>query len=1023
MVLSDLSIKRPVLATVLNLVVVLLGVIAYDRLSVREYPNIDEPVVTVSTSYPGANAEIIETQVTKPLEDSLSGIEGIDFITSINRAESSQISVRFKLGRDIDAAASDVRDRVARARGALPTEIDEPIVAKTEADAQPIIWIAFMSDRHDLLKITDYADNTVKDRLQTLPGVADVIVFGRRYAMRIWLDPERLAGYNLTAQDVETALRAQNVEIPAGRVESQDIEFTVRSQTDLNTPEEFRDIILRDDGGYLVRLGDVARVEVGPEAERSYTRYKGNNAVALGVVKQSVANPLDVSAAVRNELPTIEKFLPEGMRAEVAYDSSIFIARSIDAVYEAIIEAVVLVVLVIFIFLRSLRSTLIPLVTIPVSLIGAFALMALFGFTINTLTLLAMVLAIGLVVDDAIVVLENIHRHIEEGMAPMAAAFKGSKEIGFAVIAMTLTLAAVFTPIAFSTGRTGKLFTEFALTLAGAVLVSGFIALTLSPMMCSRMLKPHEQHGRLYQSFENFFNALNRGYHAVLVRALKLRIVVVLFALAMGGASAWLFTTLKSELSPTEDRGLFIGFGLGPEGATPDYVNKYAYKMEDVFKSVPEVERWFTIVGFPTTTQTLSFVRLKDWEERERKPADIAQAIGGQLWAGVPGLMAFPVIPPSLGQGPTAKPLEIVLQTSGSYADLQTLVNAVTEKARGNPGLANIDSDLRLNKPELQVEVNREKAKLVGAEISQIGRTMETMLGGRKVTRFKIGAEQYDVWVQVDRPDRANPDDLTRLYVRTVNDQMVPLSNLVTIKETVSPRELNHFNKLRSATVSATLAPTYTLGEAVAFFEQTVLELGDIKAQIDYAGNTREFKESSSSIYMTFVLALIFIFLVLAAQFESFIDPFVILFSVPLAIAGALFTLKITGGTLNIYSQIGLITLVGLITKHGILIVEFANQLRAEGKALFEAAAEAATLRLRPILMTTGAMVLGAVPLALATGAGAESRQPIGWVIVGGMLIGTFFTLFVVPVIYTLLSPARAHEQSVTLAVAEATSH
>ncbi|NQD35689.1 efflux RND transporter permease subunit [Permianibacter sp. IMCC34836] len=1018
MVLSDLSIKRPVLATVLNLVLVLLGVIAYERLSVREYPNIDEPVVTVSTSYPGANAEIIETQVTKPLEDSLSGIEGIDFITSVNRAESSQISVRFKLGRDVDAATSDVRDRVARARGALPDEIEEPIVAKTEADAEPIIWIAFLSDRHNLLTITEIADTLIKDRLQTLTGVADVMVFGRRYAMRIWLQPERLAGYGVTAQDVEAALRAQNVEIPAGRVESQDAEFTVRAQTDLNTPDEFRNIVLKDEGGYLVRLGDVAHIELGPETERDYLRYRGNNAAALGVIKQSVANPLDISTAVRALLPEIQKALPEGMTAVIAYDSAIFIDNSIHAVYTTIGEAIVLVVLVIFVFLRSLRSTLIPLVTIPVSLIGAFALMALFGFTINTLTLLAMVLAIGLVVDDAIVVLENIQRHIENGMTPVAAAFRGSKEIGFAVIAMTLTLAAVFAPIAFSTGRTGKLFTEFALTLAGAVLVSGFIALTLTPMMCSKMLRSHQQHGQLYLRFERALHWLTSGYHGLLAHALRLRLVVVLLALALGGSAAFLYTTLKSELAPTEDRGFFLGFGMGPEGVTPDYVNKYAYQMEEQFKQLPEVKSWFTVVGWPTGTQTISFIMIADWKERQRGVTEITGQLGGALWMGVPGLMSFPVVPPSLGGDFIGKPVEVVIQTSGSYADLKQLVDTVTQKAQQNSGLANVDSDLRLNKPELQVQVNRDKAQLAGASVAQIGRTMETMLGGRKVTRFKIGAEQYDVWVQVERQDRANPDDLARLYVRTANNDMLPLSNFVEVTETVSPRELNHFNKLRSATISATLQGNYSLGEALQFFEQTIADVQDVRAQIDYAGNSREFKVSSGTIYTTFLLALIFIYLVLAAQFESFIDPFVILFSVPLAIAGALFALKVTGGTLNIYSQIGLITLVGLITKHGILIVEFSNQLRAEGRELYDAVTEAATLRLRPILMTTGAMVLGALPLATATGAGAESRHPIGWVIVGGMVIGTFFTLFVVPVMYTLLSPARAHKTQAEIAAA-----
>ncbi|MBI2380268.1 MAG: efflux RND transporter permease subunit [Gammaproteobacteria bacterium] len=1007
MILSDLSIRRPVLATVMSLVILLLGFVAYERLTVREYPNIDEPVVNVNTVYAGANARIIETQVTKPLEDSLSGIEGIDFITSINRAESSQITVRFKLGRDVDAAASDVRDRVARARGNLPREIEEPIVAKTEADAQPIIWIAFMSDRHDLLQITDYADNTVKDRLQTLPGVADVLVFGRRYAMRVWLDPDRLAAYGLTPVDVEDALRAQNVEVPAGRIESAEREFTVLAQTDVNRAEEFAALVVKEVGGFPVRLGDVAKVELGAEAERSYTRYKGNNAVALGVIKQSTANPLDVSAAVYGVLPLIEKNLPTGMRADVAYDSSVFIKRSIDAVYETIAEATALVILVIFVFLRSLRSTLIPLVTIPVSIVGAFALMAVFGFTINTLTLLAMVLAIGLVVDDAIVVLENIHRHIEAGMQPRAAAFLGAKEIGFAVVAMTLTLAAVFTPIAFSTGRTGKLFTEFALTLAGAVLVSGFVALTLSPMMCSVLLKPHERHGRFYQVFEDGLHALTRGYKRLLGGALRLRYLVLLLALGLGGVSYGLFRSLPSELAPGEDRGLIIGFGMGPEGATPAYVDKYARKMEAVFKGVPEVERYFAVVGFPTSTQTIQFVRLQDWEDRTRKPQEIAQSIGGQLFAGIPGIMAFPVIPPSLGQGPISKPLEVVVQTSGSFEELQKTVDALMAKARSNPGLSNLDSDLHLNKPELKLSVNRDKAQSLGIDVADIGRSLESMLGGRQVTRFKIGAEQYDVWVQTGLSDRRNPEDLARIQLRAGDGGMVPLANLVAVRESVAPRELNHFNKLRSATVSATLAPGYPLSEGLAYFENAVRELNDVRTQLDYAGNTREFKISSGAIYTTFVLALVFIYLVLAAQFESFIDPFVILFSVPLAICGALATLKLAGGSLNIYSQIGLITLVGLISKHGILIVEFANQLREQGRALQDAVREASSLRLRPILMTTGAMVLGAVPLALASGAGAEARQQIGWVIVGGMSFGTLFTLFVVPVVYVLMARRR----------------
>ncbi len=1005
MVISDTSIRRPVLATVMNLLIVLVGFIAYDRLPVREYPNIDVPVVNVETTYPGANAQIIETQVTKILEDSLSGIEGIDFISSISRPEQSQITVTFRLDRDPDAAASDVRDRVGRVRGQLPDDVDEPIVSKVEADAQPIMWLAFSSERHDALEVSDIAETRVKDRLETVPGVSDVRLGGvRRYAMRIWLDRARLGAYRLTPQDVENALRAQNLELPSGRIESQDREFTVLSETDLRTPEQFADIILRDSAGYLVRLGDVARVEIGPEDERTVARFNGTNAVALGVVKQSTANPLEVSAGVREELPVIEETLPEGMKVDVAYDSSVFIDRSIEEVYKTIGEAALLVVLVIFLFLRSLRATIIPLVTIPVSLVGAFAMMYLFGYSVNTLTLLAMVLAIGLVVDDAIVMLENIHRHVEEGVPPIQAAFQGSREIAFAVIAMTFTLAAVFAPISFSTGRTGKLFTEFALTLAGAVIVSGFVALTLSPMMSSRLLRHQAHHNALYQAGERALEALNNGYRKLLGFTLHARLLVVLVAIAVAGACYVLFTSLQSELSPTEDRGTIVSIGLAPEGATVGYTDRYARAMEDIISSAPEVQRYFGIVGYPVVTQAIVFAGLEDWEQRNRKQQEITAELGPKLFGGIPGVLAFATNPPSLGQSVISKAVEVVVQTTGSYAELQDTVDRILARARENPGLANLDTDLKLNKPQLKVTVNRDKLASVGTDVATVGRTLETMLGGRQVTRFKRGAEQYDVIVQVADVDRRDPEDVTNIYVRGTSEDMVQLANVVEVTESVAPKELNHFDKLRAATISANLAPGYALGEALASLEGIVREVAPASTRIDYKGVSREFQESGRSLYFAFVLALLFIYLVLAAQFESFVDPLIIMFSVPLAIAGALLLLKLTGGTLNIYSQIGMITLVGLITKHGILIVEFANQIRHQGKDKIEAVMEAAVLRLRPILMTTGAMVLGAVPLALASGAGAESRQQIGITIVGGMTFGTLLTLFVVPTVYVLLA-------------------
>ncbi|HET7210702.1 MAG TPA: multidrug efflux RND transporter permease subunit [Methyloceanibacter sp.] len=1004
MTLPELSIKRPVFATVLSLVLVLLGLVCYQRLSVREYPAIDPPVVTVQTSYPGASAAIVESQVTQVLEDSLAGIEGIDFITSISRQESSQITVTFKLDRNPDYAAADVRDRVGRVRGRLPDEIDEPIIQKVEADAQPILYLAFYSDRHSALEITDYADRYVKDQLQTLSGVAEVRAFGEReYAMRIWLDPERLAAYQLTPQDVELALRRQNVEVPSGRIESEQREFTVLAETDLRTPSQFNALIVKEANGHLVRLEEIGHAELGAVDERRIVRFNGKPAIALGVIKQATANPLEVSEEVRAVLPRITQSLPAGMEVRIAHDRSVFIAESIKNVYRTIAEAIVLVVLIIFLFLRSVRATLIPLVTIPVSLIGAFALMYALDFSINTLTLLALVLAIGLVVDDAIVMLENIYRHVEEGMTPVKAALLGSREISFAVIAMTITLAAVYAPIGFMTGVTGRLFTEFAWTLAGAVIVSGFVALTLSPMMCSKLLRQGGAQNFISRLVERFLQGLTASYRALLKGALAARPLVLLIGLAVAGASYFLFFALKGELAPVEDQGNIMAVFRGPEGATIEYTDAHAKKLEAIALAVPEADRVFAVSGNPTVSQGRVVLRLKPWEERERTQQEIARAIGPDMIA-VPGVVAFPSNPASLGQSSRSKPVTFVIQTARPYAELQAMVDAFLDKVRDYPGLVDVDSDLKLNSPQLDISVDREKAAATGVDVDTLGRTLETMLGGRQVTRFKQDGEQYDVIVKIADIDRQNPEDLRRIYVRGRDAAMIPLSNLITIKETVAPKELNHFDQLRAATITAQLAPGYTLSEGLDFLAKTAEEVLPVTAKVEYAGESREFRTARASLYLIFLLALAFIYLVLAAQFESFTDPLIIMLTVPLSITGALLALWWSGGTLNIYSQVGLVTLIGLITKHGILIVEFANQLRSKGMPLSEAVIEAATLRLRPILMTTGAMVLGAVPLALATGAGAESRQDIGWVIVGGLLVGTFFTLFVIPVVYSYLS-------------------
>jgi len=1008
--LSDLSIRRPVFATVINLIVLLIGLIAYQRLPVRLIPKVDEPVVTVNTTYPGASAQVIESQITQPIEDALSGVEGIQYIQSVSREQSSQVTIRFRLDRDPDGAASDVRDRVGQARDFLPEEAREPIVQKQEADAQPIIYLAFSSPRHSQVELADLADRLVKDRVQTIPGVAQAQVFSPTYAMRVWLQPQRLAGFDLTPADVEAALRAQNVEIPAGRVEGTMREFTVLSETDLKTPEEFGAIVLRDDGQGVVRLRDVAKVELGAQETRFRARYNGRDAVPLGIVKQAVANPLEISTALKAMIPQIQRTLPEGVKVDIAYDSTIFIEKSIDEVYKTVGEAIVLVVLVIFLFLRSARATLIPLVTIPVSLVGAFALMYAFGFTINTLTLLAMVLAIGLVVDDAIVMLENIYRHVEEGMPPFEAALKGSKEIGFAIVAMTLTLAAVYLPLAFSTGRTGKLFVEFALTLAGAVLVSGFTALTLSPMMSSKLLRHQEKPGRFYLAGERMLAAIDRGYRGLLQRVLAWRWVTVGAAAAVFAGAALLWTGLPRELAPQEDQGFIIGFGIAPEGSTVEYTDKYAKQMEAQFRQLPDLQRQFQIVGFPSITTTIGFVMLKDWEQRKVSTQEVQGRLFPQFM-GIPGIMAFPTLPPPLGQEGFGQPVSFVVQSTGTWDELGGTVQQLMAKMRENPNLTNPDSDLKLDKPQLRVAVDRDKVAAVGSDVATVGHTLETMLGGRNVTRFKRGSEQYDVIVQVEDADRRTPGDLDNIFVRAGDGGMVQLSNLVDVNEAVAAKELNHFNKLRSATISAGLAPGYSMGEALAWMETALKEVAP-DAQYDLSGQSREFRESAGDFGLIFGLAIAFIFLVLAAQFESWVDPLVIMLAVPLAMFGAFLALKLTGGSWNIYSQIGVVTLVGLIAKHGILIVEFSNQLQEAGKTKLQAVVDAAALRLRPILMTTGAMVLGALPLALASGAGAEARNQIGWVIVGGMGIGTVFTLFVVPVVYLLIGRDHHRRQA-----------
>ena len=1038
MQLAEISIRRPVFATVLSLLVLLVGAVSFTRLTVREYPKIDEPVVTVSVRYAGASAEVIESQVTKPLEDSIAGIDAVDVITSISRAEQSQISVRFRLEKDADNAAAEVRDRTARVRNRLPDAVDEPVIAKVEADASPVMWLAFSSDTRSPLEINDLLNRIVKPRLQTVTGVADVPIYGeRRYAMRIWLDPERMAGYRLTTQDVEDAIRRNNLELPAGRIESQQREFSVTSQTELARPAQFSDIVIRTVNGFPVRMRDVARVEESAASDRSRVRLNGRDAISMGVIRQATANPLELSAGVRAMLPTLKADLPADITIDIANDNSVFIDRSVKSVYQTIAEAVVLVALVIFVFLRTLRASIIPIITIPVSLVGSFALMALAGFSINTLTLLALVLAIGLVVDDAIVMLENIYRHIEEGLDPFSAAIKGAREIGFAIIAMTLTLVAVYAPLAFTPGRTGRLFVEFALALAGAVVVSGFVALTLSPMMCSLLLKHNPKPNWFDRSMERWLTAMSDAYGRLLRWVVTARwggggglrgalfqarwlVVGVMLASAVG--LALVYPKMKQELSPLEDRGTILVNVTAPDGATLDYTNRYALELEKIGRDYPEFDRIFANIGNPTVAQGSVIYRTVDWEQRERSTLDMARELQPKVGA-LPGVNAFLITPPSLGQGFRSRPLTYVIQTSDSYENLNAVTRQMLAEMAKNPGIIAPDADLRLNKPELRISVNRERAADLGVSVDVVARAIETMLGGRTVTRYKRDAEQYDVIVQTEARGRTTPENIDSIYVRGRNDAMIPLSSLVNVKESVSPRELNHFGQRRSVTITANLSPDYSLGEALKFMDDTAAKVLKPGYTTDLNGTSREFKNSQGALGIVFLLALVFIFLVLAAQFESFIDPLVIMVSVPLSMIGALLALQWSGGSLNVYSQIGLITLVGLITKHGILIVEFTNQLREEGMEMVDALVKASSQRLRPILMTTGAMVLGAVPLALATGAGAETRSQIGWVIVGGMSLGTLLTIFVVPTMYTLFARKAVPGAKTTVAVDSATPH
>jgi len=1009
MKLSQISIQRPVFASVMSLAILLFGIIAFTRLPVREYPDIDPPIISVVTFYRGASPSVIETQITNVLEEQFATLPGVKTMTSSSREEGSVITIEFELSRNVDEAANDVRDRVSRIRGTLPREIDDPIISKVDVNAQAIVWLALSSQHHSGLELTDFADRVLKERIQRLPGVGSVIIGGeRRYAMRVWLDPLRMAAHGLTAQDVESTIRRENAEIPAGRVEGEGREFAVRTRGELAKPEEFGAIIVSQKANDVVRLRDVADVAVGAADERSVARYNGEQAVGLGIVKQSKASTVDVAEAVRASLPELIKLLPEGMKLDVAYDSSTFITDSIAEVQETLIIALCLVVLVVLAFLKSFRATTIPTLAIPVSIIGALAVAYFAGFTINILTLLALVLAIGLVVDDAIVVLENVYRHMEMGKNRVRAAFDGSDEIGFAVIATTVALVAVFVPLAFLTGSVGRLFNEFGVSVAVAVLISGFVALTLTPMLASKILRPLHGTGKGWasRSFDAFFEWLNRFYDRVLRFALHRRGFMIAGAVAAIILSVVIFRLLPSELVPVEDRGIGFGVVIAPEGSTLDYTDRYMREIEARLLALPERRGLFTAIGLGfgspgRVTNGFMFLALKPRSERDKSQQEIVRELFPQLIS-IPGVLAFVINPPSLGGSFTSSPVEYVLQGE-SYEDLNKATDIMMGEASRLGYLINLDTDLRLNKPQLDINIDRERASGLGVSVTDIGSTLETFLGGRVVTNFKRGTKQYDVILQMKPQARSTPDAIQDLYIRGTGG-LVQLSNVVKVNETVGPKELNHYNRVRSASITASLAPGISLGQALDDLDRIAQEKLPAGIKRDFGGQSLEYKSSSSSLYFMFLLAIVFIYLVLSAQFESFVHPLTILLSVPLAVFGALLALFIFGQSLNIYSQIGLIMLIGLVTKNAILIVEFSNQLRARGETVIEAVVQAATIRLRPILMTSFATIFGVLPIAIGLGAGAESRRPLGLAVVGGLFFSTFLTLVLVPVVYTLLA-------------------
>ena len=1034
MLISELSIRRPVLATVMSLLLIVVGLIAFSQLTLRELPDIDPPVVSVQTEYPGASAAVVESRITQLVEDAVAGIEGVDLIESSSRNGRSDVSLEFTLGREIESAANDVRDAVSRIADRLPEEANAPQVAKVSADAEPIMFLYIASAERDILGLTDYADRYLLDRFSSIPGVASVrLGGGQRYAMRVWLDRTALAARGLTVGDVESALRRENVELPAGRLESDSRDFTLRLSRAYQTPEQFAALVLANGReGRPVRLGEVARVAREAAERRAWFRGNGEPQVGFQIIKTSTANAIDVARAVRAEITVIEKGLPADLALGVAFDSTQFIEVSVAQVWKTLAEALLLVLLVIWLFLGSVRAAVVPAVTLPVCLTAAFIALWVFGYSINLLTLLAIVLSIGLVVDDAIVVLENCQRRVDLGEPAIVAARRGTRQVAFAVLATTAVLVAVFVPVAFLEGNNGRLFRELAVALAGAIAISAFVALTLTPMMCSLLLRPHAPRaGGLAARVDALLARLTNTYRRSLERHVGRTWVFVGVIVAAVVMSVVLFRAVPTELAPPEDRGSFFVQVAGPEGAGFDYTVKQMQQVESILLrgTVEEGPLHRVIARVPggfgggineEMHTGNAIVLMKLWDEREVSTNEVVNQVRGEL-AVVPGVVARPVARSGLTRSRGGQQFQVVLG-GPDYAELARWRDALLKAMEGNPQMFGADSDYKETRPQLRIEINRERAAVLGVSMQDIGRTLETMMGSRRVGTYVDGGEEYDVILQAQAADRTTPRDLEGLYVRSSSGRLIPMASLVTFRELAEAGSLNRFNRLRAITISASLAPGYTLGEATAWVQAEAARVLPANAQLGWKGEAREAQQSGAAILFAFAMALLIVYLVLAAQFESFAHPLVIMLTVPLAGLGALFGLWSMhllslvglwgpGASINLFSQIGLIMLVGLAAKNGILIVEFANQLRDEGRTVREAVVEAASIRLRPILMTSIATVAGALPLMLGGGAGSASRNAIGIVIVFGVSLSTFLTLYVIPALYQRVAPfTRAPE-------------